>query len=291
MKDEKKIFLIILISIIGLALVLVGAFSLNSLLNDSPEYTKTDVGLSASDATTSTTTTTTTEVISADKSFYQYAQHRAPKAQPADIDKFGKTLVLLNRYNELPEDYQWDLVYWSNGETVDNEILNKSDFDIQAVDRIAYNSLKKMFEDAEKEGCPLEFYSGYRSIVRQNRNFVRSVENNIKSGLTLEDAKAKTNQSRAYPGTSEHNIGLAIDILQKGSSDLSNNFEKTVQFKWLEENAENYGFVLRYPKDKTQITETIYEPWHYRFVGVYHAKEMNRLNLCLEEYIEYLEKE
>ena len=146
-----------------------------------------------------------------------------------------------------------------------------------------------MFEAAEKAGVPLDFYSGYRSIVRQNRNFVRSVENNMKSGLTLEQAKAKTNKSRAYPGTSEHNLGLAIDILVKGNRDLSENFEKTPQFKWLMENAENYGFVLRYPKNKTEITGIMYEPWHFRYVGIEHAKEMNELGLCLEEYIDYLE--
>ena len=77
----------------------------------------------------------------------------------------------------------------------------------------------------------------------------------------------------------------------KGNRDHSENFEKTAQFKWLSENAENYGFILRYPKDKTNITEIIYEPWHYRYVGVEHAKKMNQLGMCLEEYIEYLEKE
>lgn len=281
---------IILATILCLV-ILIGGFLI--LRKPKAEEYKPANATTATTSTTSTTTETTTEATTTttqatNKSFYQYAKYRAPNAVPADEFKYGRNLILVNNYNELPEDFQWNLVYWSNGQAVDNAILNKSDFNIQAVDKMMYEPLKAMFKAAEDAGVPLEFYSGYRSIVRQNRNFVRSVENNMKSGLSLEEAKAKTNKSRAYPGTSEHNVGLAIDILAKGSSDLSNNFENTPQFKWLMENAENYGFVLRYRKDKTDITEIIYEPWHFRYVGVEHAKKMNQLDMCLEEYIEYL---
>lgn len=285
---------IIIASVLCLLVIVIGIFILKNS-QQKEEYKPVGATLpstteSTTTTTTSTTTTTTTTTTKpSNKSFYQYAKHRAPNAKPADINKHGRALALVNNYYELPEDFQWDLVYWSNGQAVDNAILNKSDFDILAIDRLAYQPLKDMFDAAEKAGVPLDFYSGYRSIVRQNRNFVRSVENNMNSGLTLEQAKEKTNKSRAYPGTSEHNLGLAIDILVKGNRDLSENFEKTAQFKWLSENAENYGFILRYPKDKTSITEIIYEPWHYRYVGVEHAKKMNQLGLCLEEYIEYLE--
>lgn len=288
--NVNKTLKIVFISTVFLVAIVVGIVA----------FTKKDAevyhpSVSTTEATTPSTTETTTETTTekptkaSTNSFYQYAKYRAPNAKSADESKHGRILILVNNYNELPEDFQWNLVYWSNGQAVDKSILNKSDFDIQAIDEMAYEPLKAMFNAAEEAGVPLEFYSGYRSIVRQNRNFVRSVENNMKSGLSLEDAKLKTNKSRAYPGTSEHNVGLAIDLLAKGSSDLSNNFEKTPQFKWLMENAENYGFVLRYPKDKTDITEIIYEPWHYRYVGVEHAKKMNQLNMCLEEYIEYLE--
>ena len=288
--NVNKTLKIVFISTVFLVAIVVGIVA----------FTKKDAevyhpSVSTTEATTPSTTETTTETTTekptkaSTNSFYQYAKYRAPNAKSADESKHGRILILVNNYNELPEDFQWNLVYWSNGQAVDKSILNKSDFDIQAIDEMAYEPLKAMFKAAEEAGVPLEFYSGYRSIVRQNRNFVRSVENNMKSGLSLEDAKLKTNKSRAYPGTSEHNVGLAIDLLAKGSSDLSNNFEKTPQFKWLMENAENYGFVLRYPKDKTDITEIIYEPWHYRYVGVEHAKKMNQLNMCLEEYIEYLE--
>ena len=293
----NKTIKIIIASVLLLVVLVIGICLLKEPKPE--EYKPVDATLpSTTESTTTTTTTTTTNTTTtttttkpSNKSFYQYAKYRAPNAKPADINKHGRILALVNNYNELPEDFEWNLVYWSNGQAVDKSILNKSDFDILAIDKLAYQPLKDMFAAAEKAGVPLDFYSGYRSIVRQNRNFVRSVENNMNSGLTLEQAKAKTNKSRAYPGTSEHNLGLAIDILVKGNRDLSENFEKTAQFKWLSENAENYGFILRYPKDKTNITEIIYEPWHYRYVGIEHAKKMNQLGLCLEEYIEYLEKE
>ena len=108
-------------------------------------------------------------------------------------------------------------------------------------------------------------------------------------GLSEQDAINKANYERTFSGTSEHNTGLGFDILQSGNYTLSTSFENSAQFKWLMENAENYGFVLRYAKDKTDITGIMYEPWHFRYVGVEHAKKMNELGLCLEEYIEYLE--
>ena len=87
------------------------------------------------------------------------------------------------------------------------------------------------------------------------------------------------------PGTSEHNLGLAIDF-----NYVNYNFDQTKGFKWLKDNAENYGFVLRYDKEKEDITKVIYEPWHWRYVGKENAIKMNELNMCLEEYIEYLSK-
>ena len=298
MDIKFKFSQIIFIAVICIVLIVICVSQLTNRVDEKESSTTTTTTTTSTTTTTTTTspsstTTTKTSTTSTTKpvtnSFYQYAKYRAPKAVPTDINKHGKLLMLLNNYNELPENYVWDLVYWSNGQAVDNAILNKSDFSIQAVDRSAYEPLKAMFKAAEEAGVPLNFYSGYRSIVRQNRNFNNYVNSFIDVGFSREEAISRTNTEIAYPGTSEHNVGLAIDILAKGSTDLTENFEKTPHFKWLMENAENYGFVLRYPKEKTKITEIIYEPWHYRYVGVEHAKKMNQLGLCLEEYIEYLE--
>ena len=101
--------------------------------------------------------------------------------------------------------------------------------------------------------------------------------------MTRAEAEKKAATIVALPGTSEHHLGLAVDI-----NSVETSFEDTAAFRWLQENAENYGFILRYPKDKQEITKIIYEPWHYRYVGVEHAKTINGLGMCFEEYVEYL---
>ena len=133
--------------------------------------------------------------------------------------------------------------------------------------------------------------SPYRSIQKQDRLFTESVNYYKNQGFSESDAIKKANISRTFTGTSEHNTGFGFDILEKGNWTLSEGFEKTAQFKWLMENAENYGFILRYRKDKTNITGIMYEPWHFRYVGVEHAKKINSMNMCLEEYIAYLDGE
>lgn len=223
-------------------------------------------------------------------SFYDSVKYRSPDAVPADIFKHGRTLMLLNRQYELPENFKWDLVYWANGNSVDAMYLNCEEHNsVKAVDRAAYQPLKNMFADAEKAGVPLQLVSAYRSIYLQDKLFTRSVNSYISQGYSESEAINKANYSRTFSGTSEHNTGLGFDILQKGNFTLSTSFENTAQFRWLMENAENYGFILRYAKDKTNETGIMYEPWHFRYVGVEHAKEINRLGLCLEEYIDYLE--
>lgn len=223
-------------------------------------------------------------------SFYSTVKYRSPDAVTADIFKHGRDLMLLNRQYELPEDFQWDLVYWANGNSVDAMFLNCEEHNsTKAVDRAAYQPLKDMFAAAKEAGVPLNLVSAYRSIYLQDKLFTRSVNTYMGQGLSEQDAINKANRERTFSGTSEHNTGLGFDILQSGNYTLSTSFENTAQFKWLMENAENYGFVLRYAKDKTDITGIMYEPWHFRYVGVEHAKKMNELGLCLEEYIEYLE--
>lgn len=226
------------------------------------------------------------------KSFYNNVKYRSPTAKKADIFKHGRNLMLLNNDWELPEDFKWDLVYWSNGQSVDALSLNYKQYDqVFAVDRAAYQPLKDMFAAAEKAGVPLQMVSPYRSIQKQDRLFTESVNYYMGQGYSESEAIKKANVSRTFTGTSEHNTGFGFDILEKGNWTLTESFDKTPQFKWLMENAENYGFILRYQKDKTDITGIMYEPWHFRYVGTQHAKEINSKNMCLEEYIAYLDGE
>ncbi|MCI8518989.1 MAG: M15 family metallopeptidase [Clostridia bacterium] len=127
--------------------------------------------------------------------------------------------------------------------------------------------------------------SAYRSIESQSRIYNREMQKHINQGKTEEVARRLTEEVIMIPGCSDHNLGLAVDF-----NDAETTFEDTKAFTWLKQNAENYGFVMRYPKDKEDITKITYEPWHWRYVGKDNAIEMNRLNMCLEEYVEYLNK-
>jgi D-alanyl-D-alanine carboxypeptidase len=306
---DKNVVLASIFVVATLFLILVFSLVKNSLNNqdksDASSTTQSEISTtttitqaSTTESTTETTTEyikpeTTTEPITATPtgSFYDGVVYRSPIAVPADIFKHGRELMLLNKYYELPEDFEWNLVLWSNGNSVDAMYLNTLDRkSIIAVDRAAYEPLKQMFADAEAAGCPLQLISAYRSIVLQDNLFGRSVTKYMNQGLSKEDAINKANLERTFTGTSEHNTGLGFDILEKGNYTLYYDFDKTPQFEWLMENAENYGFILRYKEDKTDITEIMYEPWHFRYVGVEHAKRINELDMCLEEYIAYLDE-
>ena len=265
-----------------------------------PETTQSDTSTtehvqSTEEKTTEKTTNEPETVVVTTKpaltgSFYDTVKYRSPDAVPANIFKHGRSLMLLNRQYELPEDFKWDLVYWSNGQPVDAMYLNCEEKNsVKAVDKAAYKPLKDMFAAAQEAGVPLELVSAFRSIHLQDKLFTRSVNSYMSQGYSEADAINKANYSRTFSGTSEHNTGLGFDIMEKGNFSLSESFENTAQFKWLMENAENYGFILRYAENKTTQTGIMYEPWHFRYVGVEHAKKINELGMCLEEYINYLE--
>lgn len=295
-KREKQQALTIICSVITVFAIVVLIFSLThkAPTGNKPEYSKADDTTASSVTATSTTASTATSATTQSTqtgSFYDNVKYRSPTAKTADIEKHGRNLMLLNNDYELPEDFKWDLVYWTNGNSVDALSLNSEKYDsVKAVDRAAYEPLKDMFADAEKAGVPLELVSAYRSISLQDRLFTRSVNSYMNNGYSEEEAVKKANFSRTFTGTSEHNTGLGFDILQKGSYYLTDQFENTPQFKWLMENAENYGFILRYNKDKVSVTGIMYEPWHFRYVGIENAKKINDSGLCLEEYIDYLEE-
>ena len=128
--------------------------------------------------------------------------------------------------------------------------------------------------------------SAYRSIEKQQQLFDRSQQTYMAQGMSEEEAYAKTATETAIPGTSEHQTGLAADIVTPTYQMLDAGFADTPAGKWLADNAVEYGFVLRYPQDKQEVTGIIYESWHYRFVGKTHAKLMKESGLCLEEYLQ-----
>lgn len=114
----------------------------------------------------------------------------------------------------------------------------------------------------------------------------RQVSQWLNRGYSQAEAEAKAATVVARPGTSEHHVGLAADVLGSGYASLEESFENTPAFAWLKAHCAEYGFILRYPKEKEDITGVIYEPWHYRYVGVEAATEIMRRGITLEEYLE-----
>jgi len=144
---------------------------------------------------------------------------------------------------------------------------------------------KKMYDAAKAAGAELIPYSGYRSIARQKSNFDRSIQRNVDRGHSYTEAVNIAAQSILPPGCSEHSAGLAMDITRPGYWDTRVDFDTTKEFAWLTAHGHEYGFILRYPKDKFAVTQITYEPWHWRYVGVGPATAMKQSGQCLEEYL------
>lgn len=178
-------------------------------------------------------------------------------------------LKLVNNDNSVSRDYVPEL------EEYDDGIM---------FDKRAISYLKDMINAMRKEKITgIWVQSAYRSYEKQETLFNNKVQYYKNQGKSKEEAEVLAQKVVQRPEMSEHNLGLAADF-----NTVTNEFEKTKAFSWLKENAEDYGFILRYPKDKQDITKITYESWHWRYVGTEHAKVMNEKGYCLEEYIDYL---
>lgn len=182
-------------------------------------------------------------------------------------------LVLANKWNKLPDDFSVKTVTLNNG---------------HAIDERAYNDLQDMMDSARSEGLSPIICSSYRSMDYQINLYNTQIKDYISKGYSEGEAKEETEKWLAIPGTSEHQTGLALDIVSLDYQNLDEKQEDTPEQKWLFENAYKYGFILRYPKDKIDITGISYEPWHYRYVGKEAAKEIFDKKICLEEYLQQL---
>ena len=142
-----------------------------------------------------------------------------------------------------------------------------------------------MLADGRKEGLDFWICSAYRTMEKQTDLYNNKVSRLQAEGLSYEDAYRQAGTVVAYPGTSEHNLGLAADIVAKDYQLLDDKQAETPEAKWLKENCWRYGFILRYPTDKIGETGIIFEPWHYRYVGKEAAREIMEQGICLEEYL------
>ena len=186
------------------------------------------------------------------------------------LDKKLGRLLLINGTNPLPSDYDTNVRAY----LVEIDPIYRNNNNVTKIHKDVYPYITAMVAAAQADGVDLKVWSPFRDYATQNILFQNQVNR-----VGGDEAKAATVVAR--PGTSEHNTGLGADFNMADDA-----FENTPMFTWMCQNAENYGFILRYPKDKQHITGVIYESWHWRFVGIENAKEMNRLGVTLEEYIE-----
>ncbi len=194
------------------------------------------------------------------------SHNQAEQERKQDSYEDDWRLILVNRWNPLPENYEVELTKLKNGHAVDSRI---------------YPELQKMFDDARAAGIMPAITSSYRTNDDQQRIMDEKIVDYQAEGYSYSKAKELAEEWVAIPGTSEHQIGLAVDI----STENSGIQDPSVVWEWLKQNSYKYGFILRYPEDKTDITGVIYEPWHFRYVGKEAAEEIRQKDVCLEEYL------
>lgn len=191
-------------------------------------------------------------------------------ARPPDVDLDAWYMTLVNIDHLLDEDF----------EPVLTEIENEQAFDSRAA-----GYLKTLIQDARAAGYTVYFCSGFRDYYTQSGIYWTHVDGFLEDGMGEEEAHATTRLQVNYPGASEHQLGLAADILEYKDQPMEAYIGGSGLMLWLEENCADYGFVIRYPEDKTHITGISYEPWHLRYVGHEAAAYMMERGLCLEEFL------
>lgn len=190
-----------------------------------------------------------------------------------EFDRNDWKLLLVNKTHTIPEDYTFTLGTIKGNMKCDERIIKP---------------LMDMFAGAKEDGVNLIVCSPYRDMSRQEYLFERKMKNYINMGYSYIDAYKVSSQAVTVPGASEHQIGLSLDILCDSYNTLDDGFGETEAGKWLVENSYKYGFILRYPEGKEYVTGIMYEPWHFRYVGVEAATVMHDNNLTLEEFVESL---
>ncbi|MDN6194905.1 MAG: D-alanyl-D-alanine carboxypeptidase family protein [Atopostipes suicloacalis] len=198
---------------------------------------------------------------------------------PSSAEQDAWNLVLVNPDQALAEDFEPSL------KEVDNE---------QRIDKRVVEAWKNWKEAAAEAGHQLFLASAYRDVKRQENNFNRKVTNYMNEGMTKEESTVKAKEYLTEPGHSEHHTGLALDIVDDewivAGHGLETAYGKEASQKWLVETMSDYGFILRYPEGKEDLTKIQYEPWHFRYVGPEHAHFMLENDLVLEEYIDLIKE-
>lgn len=222
------------------------------------------------------------------------------------VDNFTAHIKVVSKYKPLPPDSVLPPLYYDKLMIANYKNTLESDYVPENLVKIPSNyvatNYSTLYVTQETLDAYIELYSAmydevkgnmhiisaYRSYARQTELYNKAVQNYISEGYTTNDARALALETTQTPGNSEHQLGNTIDVSNNNTT--NHDYHNTEAGAWLAANAHKYGFIIRYPEDKVDITRIDYEPWHIRYVGVYHATYMYVNNLCLEEYIELQEQ-
>ncbi len=182
-----------------------------------------------------------------------------------------KLLTLVDRDHPVADDYNVEFTLLGEGQMLDSRCVD---------------DLEAMLADCRRAGGQPELIASFRTWGAQEQAYETAAARLIESGMSREQAEAVLVRRIEKPGSSEHQLGLAVDLGEQGSELPLEEQGDTVTLRWLCDNAWRYGFILRFPAEKSAVTGMDYMPWHYRYVGRDAAAQMTELGLCLEEYIE-----
>lgn len=192
-----------------------------------------------------------------------------PEKDEKEEDRF---LILVNKDHPLPDDYEVE--------------LQGAPYGSCSVSAEMYPALRQMLDDGQKEGLHFIVTSGYRNANYQQGLLDEDISDFMSRGMSYEEAYEEATKDTMPAGHSEHSTGLAVDIVSVSYQMLNDGLEKMPEIQWLQEHCAEYGFILRYPRGKEEITKIIYESWHFRYVGTKAAKEITERGITLEEYVE-----
>lgn len=198
-------------------------------------------------------------------------QEQEKPVQPLAGTRNDWNLILVSKKSPLPSNFQVNLAYIRDGYRGDARVK-------------AY--VNTMIDDAQKQGITLTLCSAYRTKETSASLYKSEVQAFVNRGYSQKEAEKEAARWVAPPGTSEHHTGLAFDIVTPSYQTLDHGFKNTQAAKWLKANCAKYGFILRFPEDKQNVTGITFEPWHFRYVGKTHAQKIMSEGLCLEEYLE-----
>lgn len=188
-------------------------------------------------------------------------------------------MILVSRAHKMPEDYPIETKECGSATAINKTLQTE-----------AAEAFLSMQAAAAKDGVDVRMQSGYRSVSYQKKLYDNKTQYYRNKGLSEAAAREKAATIVNPPGCSEHNCGLAADLNSPEHTTLDTGFADTAAFRWLCENAERYGFILRYPKEAESVTGITYEPWHWRYVGPENAALLNRSGLCLEDAVALLQR-